>query len=43
MNAATDDERFARAALSRVAEPAEPAVIRAVALHGAIAVWDALR
>ena len=36
-------DRLARAALSRVAEPGEPALALAVRDVGAIAVWDALR
>lgn len=36
-------ERAARAALSRVAEPAEPAVVRSVVLHGARTVWEAVQ
>lgn len=38
-----DDERRARAALTRVAEPGEPAVAAAVRAHGAVEVWHALR
>lgn len=38
-----DDDRLARAALTRVAEPAELAVVLAVREAGATAVWAALR
>lgn len=37
------DERLARAALSRMAEPAQPELTRLVAEHGALAVWSAAR
>jgi DNA processing protein len=36
-------ERVARAALSRVTEPGDAAVHRAIEAHGPVGVWDALR
>jgi DNA processing protein len=41
--AVSDEERLARAGLSRIAEPGDVAVFRAVAEHGAVHVWEALR
>jgi DNA processing protein len=38
-----EQERVARAGLSRIAEPGDPAVFRAVAALGAAEVWEALR
>jgi DNA processing protein len=37
------DDRTARAGLSRIAEPGDAAVARAVQEHGAVEVWQALR
>jgi DNA processing protein len=37
------EERLARAALTRVAEPAEPGMVRAVARQGALTTWDQVR
>jgi DNA processing protein len=37
------EERLARAALTRVAEPAEPAIVRAVVRQGALTTWDQVR
>jgi DNA processing protein len=39
----SDRERVARAGLSRIAEPGDPAVARAVVAEGAVQVWEALR
>ena len=39
----TDEDRIARAGLSRVTEPGDPAVAAAVARLGAVEVWQALR
>lgn len=36
-------ERLARAGLTRIAEPGDASVIDAIARHGAVAVWQALR
>lgn len=40
---APDDERLARAALARLFEPGRYDVHRAVAEHGAVALWEAVR
>lgn len=38
-----DEERVARAGLSRIAEPGDPEVFRAVVALGAVEVWESLR
>lgn len=39
----SEQERLARAGLSRIAEPGDPEVFRAVAALGAVEVWESLR